>query len=522
MMLAVTSVSTGAPVQLTRGPGDDTEAAWSPDGRFIVYQTRRDGDSDLQILNVVTGAVKPLVSGPGDAIYPAWSPDGRNIAYTFGQFTHTVAQGQERGYNLMLIPAGGGESRRLTDGLVRDYLPTFSPDGKSIYFSSTREFEHSAVGVFRTAVPSSDASSPAPERVIFRDADDCAAVQPTLSPDGRFLAYGFVRGMRSNWGICLAKTARPEEVYPLTDPAWPCYGPRWSPDGRWLACTGYRPGDPGWGIYLIEVQTGGSMRLDTGAANSRSPAWSPDSKQLVFENNRSGSYKLCRITPELPAHLPNPQVAEEEAPPVLKLDLAAVAEGAVQDLSGTGNDAKVVGPVTSEGGGVTFGEGAYLSVPQPRGCDFGRKAFSVRADLMVERHTQSLRMVAVGDYPICRRGWQLYLDDQDRLWFSARSANSVFIGASTDGPLPTGTRLTVTGTRDKQGVVELFANNVAQATAGGGATMSYPAPTEIRIGLQYDGTMPATGLRLYGLEVHPMLLLRSGSAAVSLEEFFKP
>ena len=41
-----------APVQLTTGPGDDTEAAWSPDGRSVVFQRMRDGDADLQVFAI--------------------------------------------------------------------------------------------------------------------------------------------------------------------------------------------------------------------------------------------------------------------------------------------------------------------------------------------------------------------------------------------------------------------------------------------------------------------------------------
>ncbi|MCE5239817.1 hypothetical protein LLH23_15225 [bacterium] len=516
-------VAGAAPVQLTRGPGDDTDAAWSPDGRCLVFQRTIRRDADLQVLDIATGAVRPLVAGPGNALYPAWSPDGRTIVYSFGEATRTVAQGQERGYNLMAIPASGGKSRRLTDGLVRDYAPAFSPDGRDVHFSSTRDLKASAVGLFRLALPPADGTQlPAPVRLIARDADDCAAVQPALSPDGRFIAYGMMRGLRANWTIMLAKTAQPDQAYRLTDPTWPCYGPRWSPDGRWLACTGYQPGDLGWGLYVIEVQTGGAVRLDTGPGNARSPAWSPDGKQLVFESNRTGSYKLYRFTPQLPTHLPRPQTAEEQAPPVLKFRFAGMAGQTMKDESGTGNDGQVVGAVTPADGGITFGPGGYITVPQPRGCDFGRKSFSVRAEVMVERHTQALRMIAVGDYPICQRGWQLYLDDRDRLWFSSRTVSSQYVGACTAGPLPTGQRLTVTGTRDRLGTVELFVGDVAQATVGTGATMAYPAPTQIRVGLQFDNTMPATGLRLHSLEVHPMLLVRSQGVGGSLEEFLRP
>ncbi|MBI2301747.1 MAG: PD40 domain-containing protein [Armatimonadetes bacterium] len=507
-----------APTRLTDVPGDATEAAWSPDGRTIVYQSGDDGDTDLLLLDLDSGRPRPLVTGPGEALYPAWSPDGKAIVYAFSHPTRTVFQGLDQGCNLMLIPAAGGAPRRLTDGLVRDYAPSFSPDGRFVWFSSTRDLKQSGVAVCRLPV-----AEGAPERVIFRDADDYAAVQPALSPDGRFVAYGLYRGHRSNWTIQLARTDAPERRYPLTDPNWPCYGPRWSPDGKWLGCTCYQPGDPGWGVYLILVSTGGWLRLDAGPGNSRSPAWSPDGRQLVYENNQTGRYQLYRVTPQLPAQLPGPEsVAEGGAAAVLDLSFEREPQGEVTDRSAHGNHGRVNGAVTWADGAVRFAADSSIAVPAPRGCDFGRRPFSVRADLFVERHTQALRLIAGGDYPVSRRGWQLYLDDQDRLWFNARSADTLFIGACTDGPLPTGKRLTVVGTRDRMGLVELFVDGVAHGTVGTGANLTYPAPTQICLGRQYDGTMPALGVRLYRFEVHPTMLLRGEGVAASLEEFLQP
>lgn len=69
-------------VQLTAGPGNDTEAAWSPDGQRIVFQSDRNGTLDLYVLDLATKALTPLVVGPGQAAFPAWSPDGKWIVYS--------------------------------------------------------------------------------------------------------------------------------------------------------------------------------------------------------------------------------------------------------------------------------------------------------------------------------------------------------------------------------------------------------------------------------------------------------
>ena len=74
------------------------------------------------------------------------------------------------------------------------------------------------------------------------------------------------------------------------------YAPRWSPVGWKVACTGYRIGDNGWNIYVIDVKTGEKRCLTADqVGNSRSPAWSPDGKSIVYENNQSGRYQLYRL-----------------------------------------------------------------------------------------------------------------------------------------------------------------------------------------------------------------------------------
>ena len=47
----------GAPVRLTSGPGNDTEAAWSPDGNSIAFQRELKGDLDIELLDLLSGKI---------------------------------------------------------------------------------------------------------------------------------------------------------------------------------------------------------------------------------------------------------------------------------------------------------------------------------------------------------------------------------------------------------------------------------------------------------------------------------
>lgn len=505
----------GAVPLVDHDEGRHTEAAWSPDGRQVVYQSERGGLPTLRVVDLTTGRVRALVEGAGQACHPAWSPDGQWIAYTHASFPRTVAQGLENGYNIFVVPAARGEPRRLTAGVHRDYTPTFSLDGDYVYFSSTRTAKENSVGLWRVPLIAGE-----PEPVLLRDAPDVAFVQPDFSPDGRFIACGHIAGFRSNWTLRLIREGDPPREYPLTDTAYPMYGPRWSRDGGLIACTGYRPGDPGWGIYLVEVSTGRLARLDTGPGNSRSPAWSPDGKELLFENNRSGDYRLYRL------RVPAVSFQEEEAPepapaePVVRFSFARGPAETLTDLSGNGNNGTIVGKPGRADDGWVFGDGQYVQIQDPRGLEFGTGAFSVKATIRLDRTSEELRMLVVGDYPVHHLGWQLYVDKEGHAWFNSRSPAGNYVGARSDRPLDLGRRVTLAGLRHPSGKVELYVDGLRQGQTGVGATMFYPAPTQVRIGTQFNGTIPFAGT-VYELEVWRGLMSTGDSWRKGLQEFLE-
>jgi Tol biopolymer transport system component len=477
-------------VQLTTGPGNDTEAAWSPDGQRIVFQTDRDGTLDLHILDLATKVRTPLAAGPGHAAFPAWSPDGKWVVYSYACFTKTALEGQEDGYNLFLIPATGGPPRRLTRGRHRDYCPAFLADGKTIWFSSDRGVKDKSNAVSLHAV-SVDGGEP--KVVLPREGSDRATVQASFSPDGRSFAYGTIAGFRDNWRIVLAHVGSPADGYVLTDAQGCFYGPRWSPVGTVLACTGFRVGDPGWGVWLFDAQTGQRARLDSGQGQSRSPAWSPDGRRLVLENNRSGSYKLyCLQTPELP-EAPPASIPIVDRSQVLHYCFAKRSDTAIADSSPRSNHGHIRGTPIWQDGAIRFGPpGASIAIPDAKGFDFGNGAFAVRAVVKAPEQPK-FAMIAMGEYPGNRLGWQLYIADDGRAWFNSRTTELAYRGARSDGPLPTRRSVTLTGMRDAVGNVRLYVDGSLQQAAASGALCVYGPPVQVRIGTQYNGTAPLRG-----------------------------
>ncbi len=192
----VVAVAGGPPHRLTNAPagaGDPRQAAdrapqWSPQGRWILFQSGRRGTNSLLVVSA-DGATTSFLTAPKEEAGDAhWSPSGDEIVYVTreksffsgrldllkfdphsGQpvgepvalYTAPIDRGggwsirgaawspdgktlvtvlQNSGWNhIYLLPAHGGEPKQITDGSFEDEDPSFAPDGKSIIFVSNRD-----------------------------------------------------------------------------------------------------------------------------------------------------------------------------------------------------------------------------------------------------------------------------------------------------------------------------------------------------------------------------------------------
>jgi Tol biopolymer transport system component len=118
-----------APEVLIESSGSDLDAAWSPDGRRIAFESTRSGQYSIWVCERDGGRPMQLTNFAKATGTPRWSPDGHTIAF----------DSPEAGdLNVYVIDADGRVARRLTPETSSDYRGVWSRDGRWIYFVSDR------------------------------------------------------------------------------------------------------------------------------------------------------------------------------------------------------------------------------------------------------------------------------------------------------------------------------------------------------------------------------------------------
>jgi TolB protein len=123
------------PQRLTDGKSDDRFADWSPDGTQIVFNSQRDGNWEIYVMNADGTDPRRLTDNTVNDFFPDWSPDGTQIAF-FVMPANLAARGQD----LYVMNVDGSDVRRLTETqTIVDEDPVWSPDGKRLAFQSDRD-----------------------------------------------------------------------------------------------------------------------------------------------------------------------------------------------------------------------------------------------------------------------------------------------------------------------------------------------------------------------------------------------
>jgi tricorn protease len=193
----------------------------APDGKLVAFSYL----GDIWVVDSIGGVARPVTMHEKHEINPVFSPDGRTIAFSSNRHGN---------YDVFVIPVQGGRPTRLTFDSADDLVTGWSPDGKNILFASRRANTFPpALELY--SVPSTGGRV---TRVTAHEGRD-----GVFSPDGTQIAY--VRG-----------------------------------PGTWYR-KGYR-GSSNDDIWLSGADGSNNRRVTTHNGQDGSPMWSPDGRTLYY------------------------------------------------------------------------------------------------------------------------------------------------------------------------------------------------------------------------------------------------
>jgi eukaryotic-like serine/threonine-protein kinase len=120
----------GRPARLTTDKGDDSDALWSPDGRWVVFSSGRDGGGRELYRRLATGAGadEKLFQTPRTKYPGSWSRDGKFILFT--------SREEGTGWDIWLFPLEGGKLVPIVSTAAVEIEPQLSPDGRWLAYTS--------------------------------------------------------------------------------------------------------------------------------------------------------------------------------------------------------------------------------------------------------------------------------------------------------------------------------------------------------------------------------------------------
>lgn len=204
-------------------------------------------------------------------IMPVWSPDARSIAYT----------SYRRGYpDLFVALIYDGVQEEPTGGGTQNWLPMFSPDGTRIVFTSNRD------GNAELYVMNRNGSGV--RRLTNHPAIDTT---PTWSPTGTQIAFTSDRAGQPQIYIVGADGLNLRRL--TTDESY-ADRPTWSPAPFNEIAFAARTG-PGYDIKTYDLASGVTRRITFGEGSNESPSYSPNGRHIAFTSTRAGGTQVYTI-----------------------------------------------------------------------------------------------------------------------------------------------------------------------------------------------------------------------------------
>lgn len=197
--------------------------------------------------------------------YPALSPDGERLAASLFNSTNGLA-------NLWILDLKRGTKSRLTFGSGVQARALWSPDGKTIYYSSDeKSLQH---------VYSKLADGSGQEQAVIENPDE-QEVPNSISPDGHYLVYTrhALKEQSHGYELWILPLTGGGKPFPVVQSAFDNTNAAVSPSGKWMA---YQSTESGRNEIFLTAFPAGGAKWQVSTSGGSDPEWRGDGQELYF------------------------------------------------------------------------------------------------------------------------------------------------------------------------------------------------------------------------------------------------
>ncbi len=279
--------------RLTFDDGNESLSAWSPDGKYVYFSTTShdiSGMNDIYRIKATGGTPMPVSENRyQNEFFATPSPDGKTIALTARgiaaqQWWRNGSSHLDQSEIWLMKEGKTNPYQKITEGGAKELWPMWSADGSSIYYVSDRNGTQNLWVKTVSGTPKK-LTNFTKGRVLW----------PTMAQDGKTIV--FERDFKIwKYDVASAKTSE-VNIVRRGAPAGPgtehqryttqFRGLQLSPDGKKVAFVAH--GD----VFVASAKDGGdALRVTQTGANESQLQWSPGSNTLVYVSDRDDAGHL--------------------------------------------------------------------------------------------------------------------------------------------------------------------------------------------------------------------------------------